>query len=115
MGLGGQTGTIRDQPKAAVAPATTQFHWQDPSLSTESSRGEKTICLLLCARGSRFEPWWDQLPQHCDIHEPGRGRHFSMKPKARLKNDNLTGLLRVGVEKRESLERNEVKKERMKE
>ena len=27
--------------KAAVAPATTQFHWQDPSLSTESSRGEK--------------------------------------------------------------------------
>ena len=41
MGLGGQTGTIRDQSKAAVAPATTQFHWQDPSLSTESSRGEK--------------------------------------------------------------------------
>ena len=26
---------------AKVAPATTQFHWQDPSLSTESSRGEK--------------------------------------------------------------------------
>ena len=42
MGLGGQTGTIRDQPKAAVAPATTQFHWQDPSLSTKSGRGEKT-------------------------------------------------------------------------
>ena len=41
MGLGGQTGTIRDQSKAAVAPATTQFHGQDPSLSTESSRGEK--------------------------------------------------------------------------
>ena len=41
MGFGGQTGIIRDQSKAAVAPATTQFHWQDPSLSTESSRGEK--------------------------------------------------------------------------
>ena len=27
-------------------------HWQDPSLSTESSRGEKN--LLICARGSRF-------------------------------------------------------------
>ena len=38
MELGGQTGTIRDQLKG---PATTQFHWQDPSLSTESSRGEK--------------------------------------------------------------------------
>ena len=39
--LHGQTGTIRDQSKAAVAPATTQFPWQDPSLSTKSSRGEK--------------------------------------------------------------------------
>ena len=41
MGLGGQTGAIRDQSKAAVAPATTKFHWEYPSLSTESSRGEK--------------------------------------------------------------------------
>ena len=41
MGLGGKTGTIRDQSKAAVAPATTKFHWQDPSLSTESCRSEK--------------------------------------------------------------------------
>ena len=39
MGLGSQTGTIRDKSKAAVSPATTQFHWQDPS--TQSSRGEK--------------------------------------------------------------------------
>ena len=27
--------------KGTVAPTTTQFHWEDPSLSTESSRGEK--------------------------------------------------------------------------
>ena len=39
MGLGGMTGAIRDQPK--VAPVTTHFHWQDPSLSTESRRDEK--------------------------------------------------------------------------
>ena len=41
MGLGAwlvQSGTSQG---AAEAPATTQFHWQDPSLSTESSRGEK--------------------------------------------------------------------------
>ena len=32
--------------KAAVASATTSFHWQDPCLSTESSRGEKTPACL---------------------------------------------------------------------
>ena len=37
IGLGGLTGSIRDQSKAAVAPATTQFHKQDPSLSPERS------------------------------------------------------------------------------
>ena len=41
MGLGGLAGTIREQSKAAIASATTQFFWQDPSLSTESSRQEK--------------------------------------------------------------------------
>ena len=61
--MGGLTGTIRKQSKTTVAPATTLFHWQDPSLNTESSRGEKTTCLLLCARGTRFEPRPDQLPQ----------------------------------------------------
>ena len=41
LGVGRSDGAIRDQSKASVAPATTQLHWQDPSLSTESSRGEK--------------------------------------------------------------------------
>ena len=45
-----------NQSMAAVVPATTQFHWQDPSLSTESSRREKNLGLLLCAGGSRFKP-----------------------------------------------------------
>ena len=52
MGLGGQTGSVRDQSKATVAPATNQFHCPDPSLSTESSRGEKPsacISVLLVA------------------------------------------------------------------
>ena len=40
QGVGGLAGTIRVQAKAAVASATTQFHWQDPSLSTECSRCE---------------------------------------------------------------------------
>ena len=41
MELGGLTGTIGDQSKAAVAPGTTQLHWQDPRLSAECSRCEK--------------------------------------------------------------------------
>ena len=54
MGSGGLTVTIRDSQKAAVAQATTQFHWQDPSLSTESSRGEKppTCSSVLGVSGS---------------------------------------------------------------
>ena len=36
MELGGLTGSKKGPAKAAVAQATTQFHWQDPSLSTES-------------------------------------------------------------------------------
>ena len=40
---------------------------------------------------------------------------MTVTPKARLKNDNLTGLLRIAIEKRERLERNkgkiEIKKE----
>ena len=55
MGLRGLTGTIRDHLKAAVAPATTQFHWEEQI--------RKTVCLLLRARGSRLEPRPDQLPQ----------------------------------------------------
>ena len=38
-GVGGLAGTI--SLGAAVALAATQFHWQDPSLSTECSRCEK--------------------------------------------------------------------------
>ena len=41
MGLGAwlvQSGTSQG---AAVAPVTTQYHWQVPSLSTECSRCEK--------------------------------------------------------------------------
>ena len=63
MELGGLTGTIRHPPKAMVAQATTQFHWKDPNLSTEGSRGKKNH--LLAARGSRFEPQSDQLSHHC--------------------------------------------------
>ena len=48
MGLGGRNGTIRDQSKAAVASATTQFRWQDPSLSTVRSRCEKNLLASLC-------------------------------------------------------------------
>ena len=44
-GVGRPNWFQKGSAKAAVAPATTQFHWQDPSLSTENSRGEK---LLAC-------------------------------------------------------------------
>ena len=48
---------------AKTASATTQFHWQDPSLSTESSTGEKPpACFSVF--GSRIKPWPDQLPQN---------------------------------------------------
>ena len=33
MGLRGLTGSIQDQSKDAVATVSTQFHWQDPSIS----------------------------------------------------------------------------------
>ena len=68
MGLRGQTGTIRDQSKAAVAPATTQFHWQDPKLSTESSRGEKpSACfsVLGVAGSSPATPTLTDPVSHC--------------------------------------------------
>ena len=41
MGLGAWLVPSGTSQGAAVASATTQFHWQDPSLSTESSRCEK--------------------------------------------------------------------------
>ena len=62
MGFGGVTGSIREQSKAVVASAITQFHCQGQSIRAESSSQEKkTICLLLCARGRRFNPRRDQL------------------------------------------------------
>ena len=48
MQLGGLAGTIRDQPKAAVAPATTQYHCQDPSLSPEVADVKKHLLASLC-------------------------------------------------------------------
>ena len=47
MELGGLTGTIRDQTKAAVAPATTQFHWQDPS-AQRSAEVKNHVLASLC-------------------------------------------------------------------
>ena len=41
MWLGARLVPSGTSQGAAVASATTQFHWQDPSLSTECSRCEK--------------------------------------------------------------------------
>ena len=41
IGLGGLAVFNWDQSEAVVASATTRFHFQDPSLSTECSRCEK--------------------------------------------------------------------------
>ena len=40
-GVGGLAGTIRDQSGDRGGTRYPQFHWQDPSLSTECSRCEK--------------------------------------------------------------------------
>ena len=60
--IGGLTGNIRDKSKATVARATTQFHWQDPSHSTESSRQENpSACFsVLVIAGS--SPGWTSYP-----------------------------------------------------
>ena len=43
MELGGLTGSKKGPAKAVVAPVANRFHWHDPSLSTETSKGEKTF------------------------------------------------------------------------
>ena len=51
--------------RPTVAPTTTQFHRQDSSPSTESSRIVKNHPLAsLCYRGIRFVPWQCRLVQH---------------------------------------------------
>ena len=53
---------IKDQTNAEVASANFKFQWQDPSPSTENSKWGKHLCMLLCAKVTRFEQWLDQLP-----------------------------------------------------
>ena len=65
MGLGGLTGTIRDQSKAAVASATTQFHLQDPSLGIESSRGEEPPACFSVLGVAGSSPGWTSYPNPC--------------------------------------------------
>ena len=63
--LVGMTGTARDQSKAAVAPTTCHsLPLARPKSYHREQKTVKTICLLLCARGSRFKPRPNQLPQH---------------------------------------------------
>ena len=54
-----QSGTSQG---AAVASATTQFHWQDQSLSTESSSGEKPSACFSVLGVAGSSPGWTSYP-----------------------------------------------------
>ena len=48
-GIGRSDWSHQGPAKSVVASATTQFHWQDPSLRVGTSRGEKpSACFSLC-------------------------------------------------------------------
>ena len=74
MELRGLIGTIRDQSKAVVAPVTTRFHWEDPSLSTEGgSRCEKSSACFSVLRVAGSSP--------------GRTSYLKLELTLELKND----------------------------
>ena len=56
------TNTMRDQPKAAIASPTTQFHWQDPSLGAESSREDKPYANVSVVEVAGSSPLLNQQP-----------------------------------------------------
>ena len=51
--------------KAVVASAATQFHSQDPSLSTESSEVKKHLHVFLCQGGAGSCPSRTSYPKTC--------------------------------------------------
>ena len=73
---------VRGAAKAAVASATTQFHWQDPSLCTENSRGEKLhacFSVLRAAGPSPDSPSGDKSINH-NMGKPDSNSDFFPVP-----------------------------------
>ena len=73
----------------AVAPATTRFHWQDPSLSTECSRCEKpSVCFSVL----RLQVWAPAGPATPTCQRPPKWVYvllWGLKPPGTLKKKSL--------------------------